>query len=138
MSSSQSRSSLRQRSCNSFFARSVKGAMKPRGSKIDEMVDMTPRLVNGLLLMTIRNPKQSDCTHHCIPKARSIGRLSQSRVIDLTSFDRSSSGIDSKTARLLEVNLVRRNPPFLQDCRRPSISSTALPSELTERRQSST
>ena len=106
-SSGQSRCSLRQRSCSSFFAESVKEAMKPRGSKIDETVDKTPRLINGLLLRTIRNPKLSDCMHHCIPKARSTRRLSHSRAMDLTSLDRSSTGIDSRTARRLEVNLVR-------------------------------
>ena len=84
--------------------------MKPRGSKIDETVDKTPRLVNGLLLTTIRNPKLSDSIHHCIPKTRSTGRLSHSRAMDFTSLDRSSTGIDSKTARRLEVNLVTRNP----------------------------
>ena len=123
MSSSQSRCSLRQRSCSSFFAKSVKGAMKPRGSKIDETVDKIPCLVNGLLLTTIQNPILSDCMRHCIPKARSTRRLPHLRAMDLTSLDRSSTGIDSRIARWLEVNLVRQNPPFLQDWWRPSINS---------------
>ena len=57
------------------------------------MVDKTPCLVKGLLLMAIRNPKLSDCTHHCTPKARSTGKSSQAKAIDLTSFDRSVSGM---------------------------------------------
>ena len=85
----------------------MKEAMKPRGSKIDETVDKIPRLVHGLLLTTIRNPKLSDCMHHCIPKACSMGRLSHLRAVDLTSLDRSSTGIDSRTVGRLEVNLVK-------------------------------
>ena len=40
------------------------------------MEERIPLLVNGLSLNTTRNWRESDCTHHCTPKALSMGRTS--------------------------------------------------------------
>ena len=54
----------------------------------------------------------SDCTHHCTPRALSMGRISLLRSSSLIPLARCSLGMASITSLLFDMNLWRLKPPL--------------------------
>ena len=78
----------------------------------------------------------SDSTHHLTPRAHSTGRPSLLRSRFFASLARSSSGIVSKTLRLLPTHFVSLKPQGRAS--RSLAGSEAFPSVGKDMRQSST
>jgi len=70
-----------------------------------------PRLVSGLSLRVILNPKQSFWIHQWTPRARSMRRTSVSKFRSLKTFPTSCFLTACKTNRELEPIFVRQKPP---------------------------
>ena len=76
--------------CKICFPANYTGAMKPRASYNELTEERILRLVSWRSFSAIRNLKESDSMHHVIPKARSMGNLSDTKSISFKSLARSS------------------------------------------------
>ena len=111
--SSQPKSSLHS-SCRRTLAGSIKGAANPRGSLRLDTRDRIPLLVSGTGFSLTRKLSVSASTSHWVPKARSIGRSSKSKLAMDGAL--SPGGISFNTSRLLLIHFVRWNPPLASNC----------------------
>ena len=78
----------------------------------------------------------SDSMHHLTPWALSIGRPSLLRSRVFASLARSSTGVVSKTVRLLLIHFVSFKPPLKSRAHRSLVSCEASPSIGKDLRQS--
>ena len=115
MGSSQP-SFFRQSSCIRIFASNTKGETNRRGSYTELTNERIPLLVGGLSLILILNTNTSRIKFHSTPRAFSIDGLSKQR--SLTELALSDAGNKATTFSLLQIHLVKRNPPFAKSSQR--------------------
>ena len=137
ITSSQPRSSLHN-FWSSRFAGKIIGAARPSGSYSEDITDKMLLLVFAVTSRMVLKLKVSCSVSHCIPKARSIGSFSKSKLRLFTEGARSDFGTDAKTSRRLLSHFVNRKPPLLNNAGSWSTNFTASSVEATDLRQSST
>ena len=124
--------------CSSRFAGKIIGAARPSGSYSEDTTDKMPLLVFTVTSRMVLKLKVSCSVSHCMPKARSIGNFSRSKLRLFTDGARSDSGTDAKTSRWLLNHFVRRKPPLLNNAGSWWTKCNASSVEATDFRQSST
>ena len=127
---------MRHRSWRISFAVRTRNARKHRGSKIVPATDWIPQRVDGRKFIQTLKRNESDTTLHCTLKPRWTGYSSLRALIFLMSFDRSNSGVVSRTLRLLRIHLFILKPT--RESRTRKLSTCWIASEGRDLKQSST
>ena len=102
------------------------------------MTERISLLVLAVIFGMVLNPKVSSSVSHCIPRARSNGKSSKSRLRFFTDGARSSLATEDKISRRLLIHFVKRKPPLLNNSGSCSTNRTASSVVATDLTQSST
>ena len=130
-------SSLRQSSCCISFGTNNTGETRPRGSYRLAVVASKPRFVSGFSCRFTSYVKKSPSTFHFKPSADSCGRVLSCRSTLCRDFALSSSGTDSITLRLVDINFANSKPPAFNSAFISGTSTIASSTVLTDRIRSS-